>query len=178
MNLLGAVRKLLGREDLPEGFAARLDADERVLATAALGGGGHLVVTSYGMWLPTPDGARRVGWHLVSKASWKNGAIVLVEAEQRDELDGAVLIADLPPQRLRLVEPGRVPETVHARVEGSIRSRHHRDLPGGGAWFVQRKMPGRDGFVLQVRPDPGTDEAVVRQMAGDVARALGLGGTR
>ena len=70
-----------------------------------------------------------------------------------------MLIADLPPQRLRLAEPGRVPEMVHARVEGSINSRHHRDLPGGGAWFVQRKVPGRDGIVMQVRADPGTDEA-------------------
>ena len=62
-----------------------------------------------------------------------------------------------------------MPEAVHARVTGSIRSRHHRDLPGGGAWFVQRKVPGRDGIVLQVRADPGTDTDVVRQVARDVA---------
>jgi hypothetical protein len=58
-------------------------------------------------------------------------------------------------------------------VEGSIRSRHHRDLPGGGAWFVQRKVAGRDGVVLQVRPDAGTDPAVVRQVVADVERTLG-----
>jgi hypothetical protein len=62
---------------------------------------------------------------------------------------------------------------VHARVEGSIRSRHHRDLPGGGAWFVQRKVPGRDGTVLQARPDAGTDPALVAQVAADVVRSLG-----
>jgi hypothetical protein len=174
MNLLKAVRRLLGHDELPEGFAGRLDADEQVLASARLGGGGDLVVTSRGMWLPTPDGARLLGWHLVSKASWKNGAIVLVEAEERDVVDRAVLITDLPPQRLRLAEPGRVPEVVHARVTGSIKSRHHRDLPGGGAWFVQRKVPGRDGIVLQVRADPGTDETALRQVAGDVARTLKL----
>ncbi|GAA1294122.1 hypothetical protein GCM10009609_74140 [Pseudonocardia aurantiaca] len=173
MNLLVAVRKLLGRDELPAGFSGKLDADERVLATAAIVGGGHLVVTSVGIWLPTADGVRRLGWHLVSKASWQNGAITLVEAEEREDVGGVVLLADLPPQRLRLAEPGRVPEAVHARVEGSIRSRHHRDLPGGGAWFVQRKIAGRDGTVLQVRPDPGTDVAVVRQVAGDVARTLG-----
>jgi hypothetical protein len=175
MNLLGAVRKLLGRDELPAGFAGRLDADERVLGAAALAGGGHVVVTSRGLWLPDGDGARRVGWHLVSKAAWQNGAITLIEAEEKDVLGGAVLLADLPPRRLRLPEPGRVPEVVHSRVEGSIRSRHHRDLPGGGAWFVQRKIAGRDGTLLQVRPDPGTDEAAVRQVAGDVARTLGLG---
>ena len=173
MNLLVAVRKLLGRDELPAGFSGKLDADERVLATAAIVGGGHLVVTSVGIWLPTADGVRRLGWHLVSKASWQNGALTLVEAEEREDVGGVVLLADLPPQRLRLAEPGRVPEAVHARVEGSIRSRHHRDLPGGGAWFVQRKIAGRDGTVLQVRPDPGTDLAVVRQVAGDVARTLG-----
>ena len=174
MNLGGAFRKMLGREDLPPGFAGRLDAEERVLATAALTGGGHLVVTSYGLWLPGEDEPRRLGWHLVSKASWRDGALTLIEAQERDEMGGVVLLADQPPLRLRLAEPGRVPEMVHARVEGSIRSRHHRDLPGGGAWFVQRKIAGRDGTVLQVRPDPGTDEAVVRQVAGDVARTLGL----
>ncbi|HEY4419971.1 MAG TPA: hypothetical protein VGN22_10650 [Pseudonocardia sp.] len=174
MNLLKAVRRLLGHDDLPDGFNGRLDADEQVLATAALGGGGHLVVTSRGLWLPTPDGVRRLGWHLVSKASWKNGAIEYVEAQERDVVDGAVLITDLPPQRLRLAEPGRVPEMVHARVTGSIKSRHHRDLPGGGAWFVQRKVPGRDGIVMQVRADPGTDEAALRQVVGDVARTLKL----
>jgi hypothetical protein len=174
MNLLEAVRKLLGRDELPTGFAGKLDADERVLATASLAGGGHLVVTSVGLWLPTPDGVRRLGWHLVSKATWQSGTLTVVEAQEREELGGVVLLADLPPQRLRLTDPGRVPEVVHARVEGSIKSRHRRDLPGGGAWFVQRKISGCDGTVLQVHPDPGTDEAVVRQVAGDVAKSLGL----
>ena len=110
-------------------------------------------------------GLRRLGWHLISKATWSGGAIVLVEATEVADLEGAVLINDLPPRRLRIAEPGKVPEVVHARVTGSIKSRHHRELPGGGAWFVQRKVPGRDGIVLQVRPDPGTDEAAVRQVA-------------
>ncbi|MHA6631383.1 hypothetical protein ACU61A_38615 [Pseudonocardia sichuanensis] len=170
----GLLRKLLGREEIPAGVAGRLAPDERVLAVAGLGEGGHLVVTSLGMWLPSDDGPRLLGWHLVSKAGWQGGALTVVEAQEAETLGGAVLLADLPPRRLRLTEPGRVPESVHARVEGSIRSRHHRQLPGGGAWFVQRKVPGRDGIVLQVRPDPGTDGAAVRQVAADVARSLGL----
>jgi hypothetical protein len=170
---MNIVRRLLGRAEVPAGFAGTLDADERVLATAELAGGGHLVVTSRGMWMPTDDGACRVGWHLVSKASWQGGVLTVVEAQEDAAVTGAVLLTDLPPRRLRLTDPGSVPEAVHARVEASIRSRHHRDLPGGGAWFVQRKVPGRDGIVLQVRPDPGTDLAVVRQMAADVARSLG-----
>jgi hypothetical protein len=167
------LRKLLGREDLPAGVAGRLAADEHVVAVAALGDGEHLVVTSHGLWLPGGEGAHLVGWHLVSKATWRSGVLTVVEAEETETIRGAVLLTDLPPRRLRLVEPGRVPDTVHTRVEGSIRSRHHRDLPGGGAWFVQRKVPGRDGTVLQVRPDPGTDVAMVRQVVADVERTLG-----
>jgi hypothetical protein len=178
------LRKLLGREEVPAEVAGRLASDERVLAIATLGDEKHLVVTSYGLWLPGDDGARLVGWHQVSKATWGSGALTVVEAEETETIGGAVLLADLPPRRLRLAEPGRVPEIVHARVEGSIRSRHHRDLPvsadarsagatRGGAWFVQRKVSGRDGIVLQVRPDPGTDLAAVRQVVADVARTLG-----
>ncbi len=168
---MGFLRRLLGRDELPPGFDARLDADERVLAHAELSGGGHVVATSLGLWLPGP---RRLGWHLVSKATWGNGALVLIEAREVDDLGGAVLLADLPPVRLRLAEPGGVPEAVHERVSTSIKSRHHRELPGGGAWFVQRKVAGRDGVVLQVRPDPGTDEAAAASVARESARKLGF----
>jgi hypothetical protein len=184
VKVRAALRRLLG-DGLPEGFAGRLDPDERVLAVAPTADGAHLVVTSWGLWLPpaetdTAGGPRRVGWHLVSRAVWKNGTLAVIEAAEEELSEGegprAVLLSDRPARRFRLVDPGRVPETVHARVEGSIRSRHHRDLPGGGAWFVQRKVPGRDGTVLQVRPDTGTDRDVVAQVVADVARTLGRPG--
>jgi hypothetical protein len=171
-TIRAALRRLLGGDGLPDGFAGRLEPDERVLATASTADGAHLVVTSWGMWIPDRDGIRRVGWHLVSRAVWRNGALALVEADEVEDLAGAVLLADRPARRFRLAEPGRLPEAVHARVEGSIRSRHHRDLPGGGAWFVQRKVPGRDGTVLQIRPDPGTDPALAAALATEVARSL------
>lgn len=181
---MSLLRRLLGRDELPDGFGARLEPDERVLAVAQLVGGGHVVATSWGVWLPGDDGPRRVGWHLVSKATWGGGALLLVEAVEVADEDGAVVLADRPGRRLRLTEPGRLPEVVHARVEASIRSRHHRDLPAsadarsagatrGGAWVVQRKVPGRDGVVLQVRPDPGTDADAVRRLAAGLARAIG-----
>jgi hypothetical protein len=173
------LRKLAGRDGLPDGFTGTLDPDERALAVATLTTPGrHVIGTSFGLWIPTDDpaqenGSRRLGWHLVSKASWQNSTLVLIEATESEEVDGAVLLTDLTPARFRLADPGRLPEVVHARVEGSIKSRHHRDLPGGGAWFVQRKVAGQDGFSLQVRPDPGTDLDAVRSVAGSVARTLG-----
>jgi hypothetical protein len=173
------LRRLLRREEVPAEVEGRLAADERVLAVAALSGGGHLVVTSYGMWLPSDRSVRLVWWHLVSKATWQGGTLTVVEAQEAETIGGtgpfnsAVLLTDLAPRRLRLAEPGRVPEAVHARVEGSIRSRHHRALPGGGAWFVQRKVPGQDGVLLQVRADQGTEEAAVRRVAATVAAAIG-----
>lgn len=165
-------RALLGGERLPEGFAGRLDTEERVLAAATVSGSGPLVVTTYGVWLPE---GRRVGWHLVSKAIWGGGVLTLIEAVPDSEAGAggdAMLLRDLPPRRLPLVDPGAVPETVHKRVTGSIRSRHRRELPGGGAWFVQRGVPGQDGVVLQVRPDPGADLDAVRRVATEVARKL------
>jgi hypothetical protein len=170
------LRRLFTRDGLPEGATGPLAADERVLASAALSGGGYVVATSAGVWLPSPDdGPRRIGWHLVSKASWGGGGFLLVEAQETEVVEGAVLLADLPARRLRFGDPGRLPEVVHQRVTASIRSRHHRKLPGGGAWFVQRKVPGHDGTLLQVRADPGTDPAALRQVVADVARRLRAG---
>ncbi len=165
------------RRALPKDFAGELAAEESVLAVASVRDGGHLVVSTLGLWLPE---GRRLGWHLLSKATWSGGVLSVVEAKETGtvgpaDAEGpgrAVLLADLPPVRFRLPDPGKVPEAVHARVTGSIRSRHHRELPGGGAWFVQRKVPGVDGIVLQVRPDPGTDPDLVAALAAQVARRV------
>ncbi|HVV22025.1 MAG TPA: hypothetical protein VHF06_21510 [Pseudonocardiaceae bacterium] len=157
---------------LPGDFPGRLVADERVVGVADLADGGHVVATSLGLWLPDGDGVRRIGWHLVSKATWDKGWLTVIEADETGTVSGAVLLTDRPPRRLRLAKPDRVPEVVHARVTGSIKSSHHRDLPGGGAWVVQRSVAGKDGIVLQVRPDPGTDQDAVRSLAAQVAERV------
>ena len=168
---MSVFRRLLRRPTLPEGVV--LDADEHVLATAGVAGGGQVVATSRALWLPGPGAhPERLSWHLISKATWEGGALKIVPAREIETVTGAVLIADEPARRVRLSEPGRVPETVHRRVTGSIKTRHHRDLPGGGAWFVQRTVAGRDGIVLQVRADPGADADKVRRLAGEVAQRL------
>ncbi len=165
-------RILLRAPALPDGFTGRLDPGEEVLAVSALVQGGKLVLTQFGLWLPEGDTVRRIDWHQVSKAVWDRSTLTLTEAVSDGQAGDAELLADLPPRRLRLAEPGQVPEIVQSRVTGSVRSSNYRELPGGGAWFVQRKVPGRDGVVLQVRPDPGTDRGAVAAVAAEVAVRL------
>ncbi|MGW0890367.1 hypothetical protein [Saccharopolyspora sp. NPDC002578] len=166
--LRGFVARLSGTAELPVDFAGELTGDERVLAVAR-SAEGPLVATHLGLWLPS---GRRLGWHLVSKATWNDGALTLIESAESGPAGEAVLLRDLPPQRVALTEPGRLPEVVHERVTGSIRSTQHREFPAGGARFVQRKVPGRNGLVLQVRADPGTDEDALAPVAAEVAQRL------
>lgn len=169
---MSVVRKLLDKvvgDGTPPGFTGTLDKEESVVVAAEVKTGGHLVATSLGLWVPTGDGPRRIGWHLLSKVTWAEGVLVVIAADETGEAGDAVLLTDRPPRRYPLAAPGKLPQAVHRRVTGSIRSRHHRELPGGGAWFVQRKVPGRDGIVLQVRADPGTDPDAVRTVAAEVA---------
>lgn len=165
-------RRIIGRvsgDVLPSGFTGELVDDEYVLATASLREGGQLVATSVGLWVPDEGANRRVGWHLISKATWGGGALAVIEAEETEVVHDAVLLADRPVRRFRLARPGRLPEVVQRRVTDSIKSSHRRDLPGGGAWFIQRKVPGRGGIVLQVRAQQGTDPSAVRLIAAQVA---------
>ncbi|MEU4249381.1 hypothetical protein AB0F15_18420 [Amycolatopsis sp. NPDC026612] len=166
-----SLRRLLG-DRTPAGFPGVLEPGEDVLDSAAVEDGGHLVVTALGLWIPSDGAARRVGWHLIGKAAWADGVFVLTESVETGTAGSAVVLADLPPVRFRLPSPGKVPHEVRLRVDGSVRSRHRQEIGAGGAWFVQRKVPGRDGTVLQVRPDPGTDVTLVGAIAEQVAAKL------
>ncbi|MCE6997822.1 hypothetical protein LZG04_23925 [Saccharothrix sp. S26] len=162
---MGLFRRIFG-SGAPEGFTGSLEADEHVLASAAVGSE-WLVATTYGLWVPGP---RRIGWHLISKATWSGNALAVVEAVEDGTAGQAVVLRDLPPRRFPLESPGKVPEVVHERVTGSIKSREHNGTVG--AWFVQRKVTGRDGVVLQVRPDAGADVERVREVAASVAAKI------
>ncbi|KAA9159810.1 hypothetical protein FPZ12_019485 [Amycolatopsis acidicola] len=166
---MGLLARLFG-DRLPEGFPGSLAPAENALAVAEVAYGGHLVVTELGLWLPE---GRRVGWHLVSKAVWGQGILTLVEAEETGAAGEAVLLADREAVRFALPRPGKVPVMVRQRVDSSIRGRHRHEVAGGGGiWFVQRKLPGRDGSVLQARPDPGVDPDVVSAIAREAAEEL------
>lgn len=172
--MTGRWRGLLDRlsgTGVPQGFPGHLGKDERVLAVAE-SPDGQLVATRLGLWVPDGVGVRRIGWHLIGKATWGDGTLTVIEAAEDGTAGGAVLLVERSPIRYAMARPGRLPETVHTRVTGSIRSRHYHELPGGGAWFVQRSVPGVDGVILQVRPDPGTDRDAVTTLAAAVAAKI------
>lgn len=158
-------RRLTG---MPEGFAGKLDENESV-AASGISGGEPVVATSLGLWLP---GEERLGWHLISKATWDGAALTVIAAVESGTAGSAVLLTDQPPRRYQLEQPGKLPQAVQRRVTGSIVDRHRHELPGGGAWFVRRRVPGQDGTVLQVRTDAGADPAAVAKLAEKVSERL------
>lgn len=155
---MGLFRRLFGN-GAPDGFTGVLEPEETVIAHAAVQSGGHLVVTSFGLWVPGPE-PRRIGWHLISKAKWE-GALRLVEAAEVSAEGPVVLLEDLPAHRFALDDPERVLRAISQRVEGSIRARERVESPG--VWILQRKIPGQDGVVWQARGDAGVDLASVRE---------------
>lgn len=163
---MGLFRRLFGN-GAPDGFTGELEPDETVIAHAPVQDG-HLVVTSLGLWVPGP---RRIGWHLISKVKWE-GALRVVEASEASAEGPVVLLEDLPAQRFAVDDPRRVLRAISQRVEGSIRHRERVESPG--VWILQRKIPGRDGFVWQARGDAGVElEAVRAAVSAFAARLAG-----
>ncbi|MFS8100287.1 hypothetical protein LFM09_24465 [Lentzea alba] len=161
---MGLFRRLFG-SGAPDGFTGSLEPDEVVIAFAPVEGG-HLVVTSLGLWVPGP---RRIGWHLISKVKWE-GTLRVVEAAEASLEGPVVLLEDLPAQRFAVDDPGRVLRAISQRVEGSIRARERVESPG--VWILQRKIPGQDGFVWQARGDAGVDLAAVREVVATFSARL------
>jgi hypothetical protein len=161
---VGLFNRLFG-SGAPDGFTGALEPDETVIASTPVQDG-HLVVTSLGLWLPGP---RRIGWHLISKVKWE-GSLRVVEAQEAGVEGAVVLLEDLPAQRFAVAEPSRVLRGISQRVESSIRHRERVESPG--VWILQRKIPGRDGFVWQARGDAGVSLEAVREAVSAFASRL------
>lgn len=142
------------RERPPAGLLALLDRDERVVSWA-LADLGAVAATTRGMWLPSGDSFRRIGWELVDKAVWRDGVLTVIEAEDVDDL----LLRDLPPVSLTLPEPRDLPPAVRRRVEASVVRSEVLPVDGGAARFVARRVPRRDGVIWRARLEPGTADA-------------------
>ncbi|MFF3857347.1 hypothetical protein [Micromonospora sp. NPDC002575] len=175
---MGLLRR---KPKLPPAARPPLTDGERVLAWAAAGpgaagaeggGGGVLVATNLGLWLPGRDA--RLGWHDVLKAVWSGRELTVTPAERVAERSGYVLVADGPAETYLLLEPGELPHQVRARVTRSVAYTQHHPVPGGAGRIAARRVPGVDGLAWTVRYDPGTpgdDEAVVAETDRLVAAA-------
>jgi hypothetical protein len=158
--------RLFGRPQRPPTEAlARLEPDERVVSWAPASGGA-VVATQLGLWLPgNPD---RLPWHLIDKATWRDGILTVVPAE--DSGDGVLI--EQPARAVRLDAPRDIPPTVRTRVQNAIAFTRHHPLPGDGRRGVRvvgRRVPGRDGVRWQLVFDDGVDrdDPAVRAVADE-----------
>jgi hypothetical protein len=165
---VSVLSRLWRRERPPDDALRPLDPDERVVSWAMLDDGSTAVATQRGLWLPGPDGAGRLPWHLVDKAAWRDGTLTVTAA--LDSGDG--VLAEQPARAVRLAEPRDLPPTVRSRVQGTIGyTRHHALRPSGGVHVVGRRVPGQDGLTWQLVFDPGTDRSdpLLRAQADQLA---------
>ncbi len=144
----------------PTELLAHLDRDERPVSWASVEGG-VVLATQRGLWWPFPDGPRRIGWEHVDKAIWRDGSLVVTEAEVIDDL----LLVDRAPVAVRVEVPRDLPPTVRKRVEASVVRSEVAPIPGGSARFVARRVPGRDGVTWWARLEAGTADTPAARAA-------------
>ncbi|WP_153506263.1 hypothetical protein [Cumulibacter manganitolerans] len=156
---MGVLRRIFrGRPPVPESAKQFLERDERALAWAQAVTGQILVASPRGLHVVGERAHRLIGWHEISKATWGERKLTVIEAKQ---FDGAE-IGDERPWRLEFDEPGGIPVVLRQRVESSVVVTVHRKI-GGGVRLIGRKVPGRDGLLWQYRFDrPGPVDPAVR----------------
>ncbi|MEH1126120.1 hypothetical protein [Micromonospora sp. CPCC 206061] len=155
---------------LPADRRPALDRDERILAWAE-SGGGVVVATNRGLWLPGHD---RLGWHEIHKAAWSGRELTVTAATVVEEQEGYTVVADKLPLSYLLLDPGDLPHQVRARVTRSVAYTEHHALPDGGVRVVARRVSGVDGLTWTARYDsdtPPAPEAVADLVAAARATA-------
>jgi hypothetical protein len=158
---------------MPADRRPALEPDERILAWAESSGGGDVVATNRGLWLP---GLARLGWHEIHKAVWSGRELTVTPAAVVAEHSGYAVVADQPLLSYLLLEPDDVPHQVRARVTRSVAYTEHHLLPdGGGVRVVARRVSGVDGLTWTVRYDEGTapDEAAVDDLVAAARETAG-----
>ncbi len=138
--------RLRRRPALPEEVRSSLPLErgERVIAHGRDAEEGWVVATDRALL----SGTGRTAWTDVAHAQWFDEEQVLA----LDPVPGTG-----HPARLRLPEPGRLPETVHERVMASIVLSRRVAVPAGGAVRLVARRGHAAELLWQVVPDPGTD---------------------
>lgn len=155
--MMGLLRR---RERPPADVVALLDRDERIVSWADVDDGTAVVATSAGLWWPNTAGSRRISWHLIDKAVWRDGQLTVIEAEVADE----VLLVEKRPVSVPICVARDLPPTVRKRIESTVVRSQVLPVDGGSARFVARRMPGMDGVNWFARLEDGTpDTPLVRE---------------
>jgi hypothetical protein len=126
-----------------------LPRGERVLATASTQGGSYAVATVAALHLPDgADGFVRLPWERIEHATWQDGVLHIREP------------AGAGDHKVRLVEPGALPETVQERITATIVISHYGRLPGGGGVRIvgRRALSGGPAGLSSVGGDPRMTE--------------------
>src|SRR5262249_53204414 len=101
------------REQPPAALVAAVGKDDRVVSWADTEDGRVLAVSPRGLWWPEPDGPRLMPWPHVDKVVWRDGRLIVIEADVEDDL----LLVDRPAVSAVLTTPRDLPPTVRKRVE-------------------------------------------------------------
>jgi len=143
--------RLFRRGGLPAEVRARLTLErgERVLAHARAVAGSYVVATDRALYHEQRGRYDRLGWEAVEKATWDDEAATIDVTETRSAR--AV-------HRLRLAEPGYLPETVRERVMSTIVVSQHVRLVGArGVRIVGRRSAAQGELRWTLTFDRGLD---------------------
>lgn len=157
---MGIVRIWGKREPVPaevQAAVASVSRDDRVVSWADTPGG-TVIASTRGLFWPTYEGHRLIGWQWITKAVWVDDVLTVTEAELVDDL----LLADRTPVRAMLTFPRDLPPTVRRRVEENIRHTEQVAVGGGTARLVARRIPGQDGLQWWARLEGADDTPAVR----------------
>jgi hypothetical protein len=142
------------REQPPAEVLAVLDKGERVVSWADTDDERIIAATPRGLWWPDADGQRLMPWERIDKVIWRDGRLMVIEADVEDD----IVLVDRPAVSAVLRTPRDLPPTVHKRVVGNIAGTELASVAGGAVRFVARRRPGRDGVVWWARLEPGTPD--------------------
>jgi hypothetical protein len=145
------------REQPPAALLEHLEAHERVVSWADTDDGTVVAATPRGLWWPAADGGapRLILWQHIDKAIWRDGRLVVTEADVVDD----ELLVDRPAVAAVLTRPRDLPPTVRKRVEANIVDRQLLQFAGAPVRFVARRLPGRDGVTWWAHLEPGTPDS-------------------
>ena len=132
-----------------------------MVAWATVSGDRYVVASVRGLWWPVAgedeQAMRRIPWELIDKAVWRDGVLIVVEADLVDDL----VLVDRSPAALPLQDPGEVPAQVKRRVDASVVRTEIVPVVGGQARIVARRVPGRDGLTWWARLEGSTPDNVM-----------------